>query len=174
MSSKRTRARRYAVQALYQWQLSGLDIDEIKEQFYEEHNFKKVDAKFFDEVIYKIPSIASELEAKIKPYLSRSYSEIDPIEKGILLLGCYELAYRPDVPYRAAINEAIELAKTFGADDAHKFINGVLDKVALVERETEVKARGKPHVKPSDIPKAKLKYKPKTKILIKTGTKKPS
>ncbi len=143
MSNKRSRARRYAVQALYQWQLSGLDIEDIKKQFYEEYNFKKIDAVFFDEVIYKVPSLVSELEAKIVPYISRSYSDIDPIEKGILLLGCYELSHRPDVPYRAVINEAIELAKTFGAEDAHKFINGVLDKIALIERELEVKARSK-------------------------------
>ncbi|MFV2060607.1 MAG: transcription antitermination factor NusB [Gammaproteobacteria bacterium] len=143
MSNKRSRARRYAVQALYQWQLSGLDIDEIKKQFYEEHNFKKVDAKFFDEVIYKIPSLIAELENKIAPHLSRAYDEIDPIERGILLLGSYELAFRPDVPYRVVINEAIELAKTFGAEDAHKFINGVLDKIALNEREVEVNARSK-------------------------------
>ncbi len=143
MSNKRSRARRFAIQALYQWQLSGLDIGDIKKQFYEEHNFKKIDAKFFDEVIYKIPSSIDELEEMIKPHLSRSYSDIDPIEKGILLLGCYELAYRPDVPYRAVINEAIELAKTYGAEDAHKFINGVLDKVAQQIREVEVKARSK-------------------------------
>lgn len=143
MSNKRSRARRYVVQALYQWQLSGLDIDEIKKQFYEEHNFKKIDSRFFDEVIYKIPSLVSELENKITPYLSRSYKDIDPIERGILLLGCYELAFRPDIPYRAIINEAIELAKTFGAEDAHKFINSVLDKIALNEREVEVIARTK-------------------------------
>jgi len=143
MSNKRSRARRYVVQALYQWQLSGLDIDDIKKQFYEEHNFKKVDAKFFDEVIYKIPSLVSELESKITPHLTRAYSDIDPIEKGVLLLGCYELAYRPDIPYRAVINEAIELAKTFGAEDAHKFINSILDKIALIERAVEVTARSK-------------------------------
>jgi N utilization substance protein B len=143
MSNKRSRARRYAVQALYQWQLSGLDVDEIKKQFYDAHNFKKIDSKFFDEVIYKIPSLMSELEAKITPHLSRAYKEVDPIERGILLLGCYELVYRPDIPYRAAINEAIELAKTFGAEDAHKFINGVLDKIALIDREVEVNARSK-------------------------------
>jgi len=143
MSNKRSRARRFAVQALYQWQLSGLDIDDIKKQFYEEHNFKKVDSKFFDEVIYKIPSMVTELEEKITPHLSRAYKDIDPIEKGILLLGCYELAHRPDVPYRAVINEAIELAKTFGAEDAHKFINSILDKIAAIEREMEVAARSK-------------------------------
>lgn len=143
MSNKRSRARRYVVQALYQWQLSGVNIDDIKKQFYEQHNFKKIDSKFFDEVIYKIPSISSELENKITPHLSRSYKEIDPIERGILLLGSYELAYRPDIPYRVVINEAIELTKTFGAEDAHKFINGVLDKIALVEREVEVNARSK-------------------------------
>jgi len=143
MSNKRTRARRFAVQALYQWQLSGLDIDDIKNQFYEAHNFKKVDSNFFDEVIYKIPSIVTELEDKIKPHLSRAYSEIDPIERGILLLGCYELSHRPDVPYRAVINEAIELAKTFGAEDAHKFINSILDKIATIERAVEVTARSK-------------------------------
>ncbi len=143
MSNKRSRARRFAIQALYQWQLSGLDIGDIKKQFYEEHNFKKIDSKFFDEVIYNIPSSIAELEAMITPYISRSYSDIDPIEKGILLLGCYELANRHDIPYRAVINEAIELAKTYGAEDAHKFINGVLDKVALQTREVEVKARSK-------------------------------
>jgi len=143
MSNKRTRARRFAVQALYQWQLSGIDVDDIKKQFYEQHNFKKIDSKFFDEVIYKIPSLISELENKITPHLSRPYDEVDPIERGILLLGCYELAHRPDIPYRAAINEAIELAKTFGAEDAHKFINGVLDKIAFIEREVEVNARSK-------------------------------
>ena len=116
----------------------------VSDFLYKEDAFKNInqfvvhnaiDSNFFDEVIYKIPSMISELEEKITPHLSRSYSDIDPIEKGILLLGCYELIHRPDIPYRVAINEAIELAKTFGAEDAHKFINGVLDKVALIEGE---------------------------------------
>lgn len=143
MSHKRSRARRLAVQALYQWQLTAMDCDDIISQFSEQHNMKKIDQAFFNEIIYKIPQYAQQLEDVIKQYLSRNYSEIDPIERGILLIATYELVHRLDIPYRVVINEAIELAKTFAAEDAHMFVNSVLDKVAAQQRTAEVTAHSR-------------------------------
>ena len=140
-SSDRTRARRYAMQALYEWQVAGSSPHDIEQQFLIEHQTRNFDRAYFHELLSEVSSQVEELDALIAPLSERPIMEIDIVEKAILRLGCYELKSRPDIPYRVIINEAIELAKTFGADQAHKFINGTMDKLAASLRAVEVTAR---------------------------------
>ncbi|WJV55049.1 transcription antitermination factor NusB [Pectobacteriaceae bacterium CE90] len=126
----RRRARECAVQALYSWQLSKNDIADIELQFLSEQDVKDVDITYFRELLSGVASQADKLDALMVPYLSRQLGELGQVEKAILRLALFELSKREDVPYKVAINEAIELAKTFGAEDSHKFVNGVLDKAA--------------------------------------------
>ena len=133
----RRKARHYLVQALYQWQLAGADISQIEAEFRVDYDMKKVDLEYFHSLLHDIPKNKAGLDAKISPLLDRKVEEMTPVELAILRLGAYEMLYRIDVPYRVVINEAVELAKTFGATDGHKFINGVLDKLAQRERAVE-------------------------------------
>lgn len=141
ITSDRSRARRYAVQALYEWQVSGNLPKDIEQQFLIEHQSRKFDRPYFNELLNGVCEQVEELDAEISPLSDRPFKEIDLVEKAILRLGCYELKNRLDIPYRVLINEAIELTKTFGADQAHKFINGTMDKLAASIRETEVAAK---------------------------------
>ncbi len=127
------------LQALYQWQIAVADPKEIESQFREETT-DKVDWVYFKEVFYAIPKQIDSLEAQFQPLLDRKITALDPIEKALLYLGTYELAHRIDVPYRVVINECVELAKIFGASESHKYINGILDKLAASLREVEIKA----------------------------------
>jgi N utilization substance protein B len=131
------------LQALYQWQLTGQSAHEIERQFVAEQDLARVDMDYFHELITQVPLRVAELDAVIAPLLDRPIPEVDPVERAILRLGAYELAYRLDVPYRVAINESIELAKTFGAEQGHKYVNSILDGVAKKVRAAEVAARGK-------------------------------
>ena len=126
----RSRSRQFLVQALYQAQLTGDEFRSVIDPFVADHNMKRADVDYFKEILSGIDKERENLEALIVPKLDRSYEEIDPIEKGILLLGCYELTQRIDVPYRVVINESVELAKSFGATDGHKYVNSVLDALA--------------------------------------------
>lgn len=141
ITSDRSRARRYAVQALYEWQVSGNAPKAIEQQFLIEHHTRKFDRPYFHELLIGITEQVEELDAAISPLSSRPYKEVDLVEKGILRLGCFELKNRTDVPYRVVINEAIELTKTFGAEEAHRFINGSMDKLAEKFRKAEVAAK---------------------------------
>lgn len=143
MSKSRTKARRYAVQGLYQWQLSGTDLIEIETQFVSEYEMGKVDLEYFHELLHQVPLHLHELDDHAIPFLDRPMDEVDPVERAIIRLACYELEFRLDVPYRAVINESIELAKRFGAEHGHRYINGVLDKVAQKLRSTEINATNK-------------------------------
>lgn len=143
MSKARHKARRLATQALYTWQMSGQDLADIEGQYSLDHDMSKVDAEYFRELLHKVPAHLSELDEYIAPLLDRTIDEVDPVERAILRLGSYELAFRLDVPYRVVINEAVNLAKTFGADQSHKYINGVLDGVAKKLRAVEIKAKTK-------------------------------
>ena len=120
----RRRARECAVQALYSWQLSQNDITDVEYQFLAEQDVKDVD------VVNGVATNSAYLDGLMKPYLSRLLEELGQVEKAVLRIALFELSKRDDVPYKVAINEAIELAKTFGAEDSHKFVNGVLDKAA--------------------------------------------
>jgi transcription antitermination protein NusB len=135
--TNRRRSREFALQGLYQWQLSGADPATIARQLGEAKGFDKVDADYFKALLEGAVGAAPDLEKAITPLLDRAYSRLSPVERAILLLAGYELAHRPDVPYRAVINEAIELAKSYGGTDGHKFVNGVLDKLAAQLRRVE-------------------------------------
>lgn len=130
----RRRARECAVQALYSWQLSQNDIADVEYQFLAEQDVKDVDVLYFRELLSGVATNSAYLDGLMKPYLSRLLEELGQVEKAVLRIALFELSKRSDVPYKVAINEAIELAKTFGAEDSHKFVNGVLDKAAPVIR----------------------------------------
>lgn len=138
--AQRRRARKLILQALYQWLLSANEPAAIARQFHEETH-GRVDWAFFDAVFPQIPPLVAELDGLILPLLDRETESLDPIEKSLLYLGSYELKHRIDVPYRVVINECVELAKTFGATESHKYINGVLDKLAPQLRDAELRAR---------------------------------
>jgi len=143
MSRKRSQARNHAVQALYQWQVTGQDIGSITNQFLAEQDNDTFEVAYFRDLLQGVPTHLTQLDEALKPHLDRSIESVDLVERAILRLGVYELAEHPEVPYRVVINESVELAKTFGADQGHKYINGVLDKVAQDLRVVEVKA-GRP------------------------------
>ena len=133
----RHNARRYALQAMYQWQLAGTPITDIETEFLNYHVDKKLDLDYFKELIHGIPKHQHEIDLEMQPFLDRSLKEIDPVELSVLRLAIYELIKRPDVPYRVVINEALELAKKFGSIDGYKFVNGILDRVAKKTRASE-------------------------------------
>ncbi|MDI9225537.1 transcription antitermination factor NusB [Serratia bockelmannii] len=126
----RRRARECAVQALYSWQLSKNDLADVEQQFLTEQDVKDVDVAYFRELLSGAAVNAGMLDELMAPYLSRQLEELGQVERAVLRVALFELKMREDVPYKVAINEAIELAKTFGAEESHKFVNGVLDKVA--------------------------------------------
>ena len=136
----RRKARHYGLQALYQWQMTKYPVSEIELQFLTDYDFSRVDVEFFHDIIHHVPASLEELEAAFMPHLDRPIEELDPIERSLLRLGSYELVKRIDIPYKVAINECVALAKKFGATDGHKYINGVLDKLAQDVRAVEVNA----------------------------------
>jgi N utilization substance protein B len=152
MGGRRSLARRYAVLALYQWQLTGQDPAEISGQFFDDsawvgeiaeslvdaagfsasaekegHTF---DRELFQQLLLGVPAHLKELDERLEPVLDRPIERVDPVERAILRTGTYELLYSPSVPYRVAINEAVDLAKLLGAEQGHRYVNGVLDRVA--------------------------------------------
>ena len=141
MSNARSRARRLAMQGLYEWHMSDNDPDSILNACLLENRNRKVDVDYLSLLLRNIPKHVGDLDSQFAGFLDRKLSEIDPIELAILRLATYEFKHCPDVPYKVVINEAIELAKTFGADQGHKFVNGVLDKLAPVLRSAEIKRR---------------------------------
>ena len=138
--AQRRKARTLIVQALYQWYLSKSDPLEIEAQFHEQ-NGGKIDWEYFSEVFLEIPKQQEALDKHISPLLDRELNSLDPVERALLYLGTFELASRIDIPYRVVINECVELAKTFGATDGHKYINGVLDKLAKSLRSVELSSK---------------------------------
>lgn len=130
LSALRRKARHYALQALYQWQMAGQPLNEIEAQFRVDYDMRNVDMEFFSELLHEIPAQASELDGLFQPFLDRELGSLDPIELALLRMGSYELSKRIDVPYKVVIDETINLAKRFGATDSYRYINGVLDKLA--------------------------------------------
>lgn len=130
MVSKRRKARTLALQALYQWHMSGNSITSVEAEFLADNDLNKVDVPYFRELLKQIPASLSELDAEIAPLMDRAVDSLDPIEKMLVRMGTYELKQRVDVPYRVVINEAVDLAKKFGGTDGHKFVNGILDRLA--------------------------------------------
>jgi N utilization substance protein B len=160
MIGPRSQARRYAVLALYQWQVTGQDPAEIARNFFDDpawvteladslaevgdemnaagRDAPSFDRKLFRELVQGVPEHLAELDARLKPALDRSIAQVDPVERAILRVGAFELLYCPGVPYRVAINEAVDLAKLLGAEQGHRYVNGVLDRVARDVRPEEV------------------------------------
>jgi len=138
--AQRRKARTLIVQALYQWHISKSEPLEIEAQFHEQ-NGGKIDWEYFSEVFLEIPKQQEVLDQHISPLLDRELKSLDPVERALLYLGTFELANRIDIPYRVVINECVELAKTFGATESHKYINGVLDKLAKTLRPVELSAK---------------------------------
>ena len=129
-SGARSRARDLIVQALYQMQIAGHDEAELVDQFHERPEYQRIDKDYFDDVISGICKHTVALEESIDELADRPISQLDPVEKGILLLGFYELRYKQDIPYKVVINESVNLAKRFGAVDGHKYVNALLDRAA--------------------------------------------
>lgn len=136
----RRKARHYALQALYQWQISHNALSDIEAQFRTEFDFSKTDLEYFQALLHGVPQHVGELERTFEPLLDRAVKDLTPIELTVLRMGAYELAHRIDVPYKVVINEAVALAKKFGATDSHNYINGVMDKLAQQLRKIEVTA----------------------------------
>ncbi len=141
MSHSRKRARQATVQALYQWQLTKSNITDIDQQFRVEHEGSQTDLDYFSEVLRAVTATASELDKLFTPYLEWPIDEINPVELAVLRLACYELKHRLDVPVGVIINESVDLTKRFGAEQGHKFVNGVVDRVAKDLRRDERAAR---------------------------------
>ncbi|MGC1550300.1 MAG: transcription antitermination factor NusB [Rhodanobacter sp.] len=135
----RSRARRRALQALYAWQISGSHMNAVIDQFRHEQDMEIADLEYFEDLLHGVERNVDAIDESLKPYVDREVAQIDPIERAALRLAAYELKYRPDVPYRVVINEAIEVTKRFGADHGHSYVNGVLDKLATQLRGTEKK-----------------------------------
>ena len=137
-------AREVAMQALYQWRVSGNSLEAIEDHLEQESEaWPRADKPLALMLIRGAAQHADALEGQITPHLDRPMAELSPIERAILLVGAYELAERLETPYRVVINEAIELAKSFGGTDGHRYINGVLDKLAPQLRAAEVEASAK-------------------------------
>ena len=130
----RTKARRLAVQALYQWYMTANEPHEVEAHLLTTQDVKKIDVDYFHELVQGVTATAQELDAKFTPVLDRPFEQLDPIELSVLRLGTYELLNQLEVPYRVVINESVELAKMFGASDSFKYINSLLDKVAAETR----------------------------------------
>jgi N utilization substance protein B len=137
--SPRRRAREFIVQGLYQWQVGGQDAAAIQVQAEGVAGFDKADGELYGTLLAETRQNAETLALDLAAHIDRAWDEVSPIERCILLLGACELKLHPETPYRVIINEAIELAKTFGGTDGHKFVNGVLDKLAVVLRATEIR-----------------------------------
>jgi transcription antitermination protein NusB len=133
----RSRARRRALQALYAWQMSGSSMTSVIEQFRHEQDMEVADQEYFEDLLRGVEKHVETIDESLKPYIDRDVGQIDPIERAALRLAAYELQFRPDVPYRVIINEAIEVTKRFGADHGHSYVNGVLDKLAAQTRGAE-------------------------------------
>ena len=144
MKSPRRRAREFALQGLYQWQLSGNEVAAIEAHLAGVTGFEKLDRPLFDLLLRGAVAEAAELQTQIEPQLDRPYAELSPVERAILLMATFELKRHLEAPYKVVINEAIELAKSYGGSDGHKYVNGVLDKLAALLRPAEAGRQSRP------------------------------
>ena len=135
---KRRHARDKAMQALYQWQLSGEELDWIRDHYQQDQGVAAGDEAYFLELLYQIPPRVDELDSRYRKYVTNFVDHLDPIETSILRIAAYELEHHLEIPYKVVINEAVNLARSYGAEDSHKFINGVLDPLSAELRELEV------------------------------------
>jgi N utilization substance protein B len=137
LSSQRSMARKLALQALYRWQLNECPWQDLVQEFGDAQDMPRADREYFRELIEGVWRTHEALDAQLSEWLDRVPALLDPIEHAVLLIGMYELRDRQDVPYRVAINEAVTLAKRFGATDGHKYVNAVLDRAARTLRPNE-------------------------------------
>ena len=142
LAAQRRKARHFGLQALYQWTFSGASAADIEAEFRIDNDFQYTDGDYFSAVLRGVVGDVDALEELFSPALDRKLEELDPIERNLLRLGTFELRDRIDVPYKVVINEAVALAKKFGATDSHRYINGVLDKVARDLRTLEYAREG--------------------------------
>ena len=136
----RARARRRALQAVYAWQVSGGNAQQVIAQFAHEQAHEIADLEYFEDLVRGVMQHRAALDEALQPYLDRAVEEVDPIERAVLRIAAYELLHRIDVPYRVVLNEAIETSKRFGAEHGHTYVNGVLDRAALEWRAAEAAA----------------------------------
>ena len=141
MSQGKTNARKCAVQALYQWQMSGDSLTRIETYFLEEQYLKGAQKSYFTELFHGVPKDLTQIDEALAEYVDRPVDKIDPVERAILRIGAYELMHRLETPYKVIINEGVNLAKDFGAEGSHKYINGILDKVSQKHRAAEIAAK---------------------------------
>lgn len=141
LAARRRKARHYAMQALYQWHMADAAVNVIEAEFRSDYDFSNVDLEYFQALLHGIPASVDDLDSTYEPLLDRRLNELDPIERTLLRMGTWELRERIDVPYRVVINEAVALARKFGATDGHKYINGVLDRLSRDLRSLEVSAQ---------------------------------
>ncbi|KTD48722.1 N utilization substance protein B [Legionella rubrilucens] len=139
ISGKR-RARKLAVQALYQWSMSGHELSEIETQFRVANNMDKVDGDYFCRLLYGVPEKITAIESVIEPLLDRPITTLNPVELAVLRLGAFELLYCLEIPYKVVLDEAISLAREFGSQDGHRYVNGVLNNLARQARAIEINA----------------------------------
>ncbi|HET6757136.1 MAG TPA: transcription antitermination factor NusB [Burkholderiales bacterium] len=143
MKTSRRKSRELALQALYEWQLTANSTEAITEQLRQNKNFAAADENYFSALLTGATKDAQYLEQVIAPHLDRAFKSLSPIERGVLLLAGYELLRQPEVPYRVVINEAVELAKSYGGTDGYKYVNGVLDKLAADLRPAETQRQSR-------------------------------
>jgi N utilization substance protein B len=143
MKGNRRRSRELCLQQLYQWLLNASGADELVGQLPEAQGYEKADRGYLEMLVRGAVRDAEALRAKLQPHLDRKVSELSPVEHALLLMAAFELASQPETPYRVVINEAVELAKSYGGTDGYKYVNGVLDKLAAELRPDEVKARAR-------------------------------
>ncbi len=144
MSNSKTNARKAAVQAIYQWQITGQNLNLIEQYFIDEQFFSEgedVQRTYFSELFHGVPQNLIAIDELLSGFVDREVDAIDPVERAVLRLATYELLHAQDTPYKVIINEAINLAKDFGADGSHRYINGILDKVAQKQRPDEIKVK---------------------------------
>lgn len=138
LAAQRRKARHYGLQALYQWSMAGSTLSDIEAEFRTDNDFRHTDGEYFTALLKGVALDVDALETLFSPCLDRALDDLDPIERNLLRMGTFELRDRIDVPYKVVINEAVSLAKKFGASESHRYINGVLDKVARELRSVEL------------------------------------
>jgi N utilization substance protein B len=136
-SRARSLSRKFAMQALYQWQLAGQSTAELQSQFAAEEGYDDAEEEYFSGLLGGVTAEVVALDTQLQLLIDRPLAQLDPVERAVLWIGMFELLHRPDVPYRVVINEGVELAKRFGATDGHKFVNAVLDRAARELRAAE-------------------------------------
>jgi len=132
------RARKLALQALYQWSMAKHELHEIEMQFRVANNMEKVDAEYFCRILHGVPANLTEIQDNLMPFLDRTVESLNPVELSALRLGAFELLYCPEIPYRVALDEAITLAKEYGSQEGHRYVNGVLNGLAKKVRAVEI------------------------------------